>query len=274
MKYLILLFILISCSNLQAQTPASATVNASGWKRVAHVDGLEGRGFGKISLFTIGGSSAPYYLDIEWFKDWTVTGGLSIKSNSKAGFWTGARLTYDNDTTFIEVNFSKELSSLSLLSDTYGWNVAKVYSGALPNGGGTIRAEAKAGQLSLNDQFFVGYNGFVGIGTNAPKEALSVNGNIRAQEIKVETSNWPDYVFKEDYKLKTLEAVASFVKEKGHLPEIPKATDIEKQGYSLNEMDKILLKKIEELTLYLIEKDNELKMLREEMEVLKTQTKN
>ena len=102
-------------------------------------------------------------------------------------------------------------------------------------------------------------NGYVGVGTVSPKEMLSVNGNIRARQIKVETANWPDYVFNADYNLKSLDFVEKFIQSNGHLPDVPKAEIVEKEGYSLNEMDKILLKKIEELTLHLIEKDKEVK---------------
>lgn len=262
-KYLVFLFILIGCMEVKAQSTVIASVNASGWKRIGYTNVGNGRGFGKISLFTTGGSTTPNHIDIEWFKDWKDNGGISVKSNSQAGFWSAARLTFSNDTTFIEVNFNRELSNFNIMVDSYGWNVSKLYSGFLPNGGGLVKAEAKAGQMSLNDQFFVGYNGFVGIGTNTPKELLSVNGNIRARQVKVETSNWPDYVFKDDYNLPSLADTEEFIKTNGHLPEIPKAETIEKEGYSLNEMDKILLKKIEEMTLHLIRLDKENKELKE-----------
>lgn len=98
-------------------------------------------------------------------------------------------------------------------------------------------------------------NGNVGIGIETPKEKLSVNGNIRAHEIKVETTNWPDYVFKSEYKLPSLAETEQYIQENGHLPDVPKAAEAEANGVSLGEMNKILLKKIEELTLHLIEKD-------------------
>ncbi|EFK58570.1 hypothetical protein U0038_06445 [Sphingobacterium spiritivorum] len=101
-------------------------------------------------------------------------------------------------------------------------------------------------------------NGNVGIGTTTPTERLSVNGNIRAREIKVETNNWPDYVFEEDYKLTPLAEVETFIKANKHLPEVPSAREIEEDGLSLGEMNKLMMKKIEELTLHLIEKDRQL----------------
>lgn len=110
------------------------------------------------------------------------------------------------------------------------------------------------------DNLLVKYNsnGFVGIGTDNPQEELSVKGKIRAHEIKVETANWPDYVFKPEYQLPSLIETEQFIKENGHLPEIPKASEVEANGLSLGEMNKLMMKKIEELTLHLIEKDKEI----------------
>ncbi|NQX37416.1 hypothetical protein SAMN05421820_103602 [Pedobacter steynii] len=95
-------------------------------------------------------------------------------------------------------------------------------------------------------------NGNVGIGTDKPNSKLAVNGNIRAHEIKVETANWPDYVFAKSYLLPSLDETESYIKEKGHLPGIPSAVEVAKEGIDLGEMNGKLLKKIEELTLHLI----------------------
>ncbi len=95
---------------------------------------------------------------------------------------------------------------------------------------------------------------------------LEIYGNIRANEIKVEVKNWPDYVFKPNYKIRSLAETEKFIQVNGHLPDMPKAEIVEKEGYSLNEMDKLLLRKVEELTVQLIEKD---KVITEMMKRLK-----
>ena len=106
------------------------------------------------------------------------------------------------------------------------------------------------------------FAGKVGIKTDTPGEYdLAVNGKIRSHEIKVETANWPDYVFEEGYNLKTLSEIEKYIKMHGHLPEMPKALQAEANGVSLGEMDKLLLKKIEELTLHMIEKEREIERL-------------
>ena len=96
-------------------------------------------------------------------------------------------------------------------------------------------------------------NGDIGIGTDSPTEKLEVNGTIRTKEVKVEASPWPDYVFEPDYELRSLEETEAFVKEHRHLPEIPSASELEANGLPLGEMNRLLMKKIEELTLHQIE---------------------
>jgi hypothetical protein len=109
-------------------------------------------------------------------------------------------------------------------------------------------------------------SGSLGIGTtlasNPNNYKLAVNGTIGANEVIIETSSstWPDYVFEEDYPLMPLTDLESFLKQNKHLPGIPTAEEVEEKGQSLGEMNALLLKKVEELTLYVIqleERDNE-----------------
>lgn len=85
-------------------------------------------------------------------------------------------------------------------------------------------------------------NGDLGISTTTPREKLSVNGKIRAHEIKVAT-NWPDYVFAEGYNVGTLEELEGYIKANKHLPQIPAAKEVKENGVELGEMNKLLLKK-------------------------------
>ena len=117
-------------------------------------------------------------------------------------------------------------------------------------------------------------SGKIGIGTNSPQEALSVNGNIRAKEIKVEASPWPDYVFEDSYELIDLKQLEEFIKLNKHLPEIPKASQVENEGAELGKMNGLLLKKIEELTIYLIQKDKQIDALNEKVQELDSKLNN
>ena len=112
--------------------------------------------------------------------------------------------------------------------------------------------------LEYQTAMFLDLNGQIGIGTLSPREKLSVNGNIRAKEVKVEATNWPDYVFEEGYKVGTLEELEKYIKTNKHLPEMPTAKEVAANGIELGEMNKKLLEKIEELTLHLIEKDKKI----------------
>ncbi|MEN5197208.1 hypothetical protein [Sphingobacterium faecium] len=113
-------------------------------------------------------------------------------------------------------------------------------------------------------------SGNVGIGIVDPKEKLVVKGKVVAEEIKVQAVKWPDYVFKPEYKLPSLTETEQFIKAHGHLPDVPKATDVEANGVSLGEMNKVLLKKVEELTLHLIEKDQEVKLQNQRISEIET----
>ncbi len=106
-------------------------------------------------------------------------------------------------------------------------------------------------------------NGYVGIGTKTPDSKLTVKGKIHAEEVKIDLSvPAPDYVFKKDYDLLTIEEVQQYIQEKGHLPNIPSATIMETEGVDLGTMNMKLLEKIEELTLYTIEQEKEIQELK------------
>lgn len=102
--------------------------------------------------------------------------------------------------------------------------------------------------------------GKVGIGTTDPDAELAVKGKIHAQEVKVDLNGAvaPDFVFEADYNLRTLKETETYIKANGHLPEIPSAKEMEKNGVKLKEMNLKLLQKVEELTLYMINMNKQL----------------
>lgn len=145
----------------------------------------------------------------------------------------------------------------------------------------SFRTHYGAGAIDLKfatpyttDALVIKNDGKIGIGTSNPGSFhLAVEGKIGAREIEVTLQTpWPDFVFSKDYKLKSLPEIEEFIKNEGHLPDVPSAKEIENNNINLGEMDAILLQKIEELTLHLIimEKNNEeLKLKIEELTKLK-----
>lgn len=120
-------------------------------------------------------------------------------------------------------------------------------------------------------------NGKIGIGTTTPDELLTVKGKIHTQEVLVDLDGAvaPDYVFEKyfngfskafpEYELISIKELENFLKENKHLPNVPSAKEMEEKGIPLKEMNLILLQKIEELTIYIIEQQKEIEILKEKI---------
>ena len=120
-------------------------------------------------------------------------------------------------------------------------------------------------------------DGKIGIGTERPDELLTVKGKIHTQEVLVDLQGAvaPDYVFEHyftgtsvampNYSLISLPELEAYLKKHNHLPEIPSAETLGKEGMSLKEMNLLLLKKIEELTIYTLQQQKEIEELKEKV---------
>jgi hypothetical protein len=107
-------------------------------------------------------------------------------------------------------------------------------------------------------------SGNVGIGLSNPTEKLTVNGNIKSKKVTVTQTGWPDYVFQPSYCLLSLDSLEGFISANRHLPEVPSAKEVEQNGVNLGDNQAALLKKIEELTLYIIELNKKVARLEKE----------
>lgn len=178
----------------------------------------------------------------------TVFGRLGEGDGTGNGTFLGVQ---GFETQFTEHNGK----AFSIIHNFYGQTNSSInfYRGPSMTGGLiTFNTDANIERLRI------GTDGNVGIGTTNPKGyKLAVNGKIRAQEIKVEVTDWPDYVFDKSYQLPTLQQTEKHIKEKGHLPGIPSAVEVKANGIDLGEMNAKLLQKIEELTLQVIELSNQ-----------------
>lgn len=102
------------------------------------------------------------------------------------------------------------------------------------------------------------------------KTDMKLTGDLFCAEVNIVADvTWPDYVFNEEYNLKSLSELEKFLKQNKHLPDVPSAADIKEKGINVGEINAILLKKIEELTLYLIEQNKKISSLEEEMTKIK-----
>ena len=171
-------------------------------------------------------------------EDGTLNSIGDIKTE-RSIFWGSAKLSYTYP--YNEVRFG----------DNTGWFMS------------FVRNSDNKHLLDIKD------NGYVGIGTTNPQSLLSVKGKISAQEVQVTLNGWSDFVFFDSYRLRPLSEVETFIQENKHLPDVPSAAVVEKEGVNLGEMDAILLRKIEELTLYMIEIKKENESLKREIEKLK-----
>jgi len=127
----------------------------------------------------------------------------------------------------------------------------------------------RTGGLAWGEAMRIKGNGNVGIGTIDPgTNKLAVEGTIGARRVKVTQTSWADFVFEPDYQLPSLADLESYIKANKHLPDVPSAKEVAKDGVDLGEMNRILLQKIEELTLHVIEESRRNKELEEKMRLL------
>ena len=180
-------------------------------------------------------------------------------------------LTFQDDARFeVSSNAIPSLSSSSFSMPQYGIATPSTTGAAdLWLAGYNAIRMFTAG--NVNPVVNILYSGNVGIGTQNPDQKLTVKGNIHAEEVIIDLAVPADYVFKPNYKLMPLHQVEQFVKANSHLPEIPSASEITKNGLSMGEMQNKLLQKVEELTLYAIEMKKEINALKDENKRIKTQ---
>lgn len=190
----------------------------------------------------------------------TPVGALSIDGSMKiAGSFTTARISVGTQYN------SKLITLFDSPTDWYGFGIQSYQ----------MRLQVPS---NARFSFFGGDNleavtikgsGNVGIGTAAPDQKLTVNGTLHGKEVIVDLSiPGPDYVFEKTYALPSLDSVKIYIDQNKHLPDVPPACEMEQNGIKLGDMNMLLLKKVEELTLYMIELKNENKELKKRVEQL------
>ena len=214
--------------------------------------------------------------------------GLSSSANGfiMLGNGTGTSLVMDNNEIMVRNNYSS-VSTLSLQNN--GGELAVGGRTTINKDGEALKLNGNNPGISFfqngvfksfinqsNSGLFVGVNGGnlqldatgqVAIGNVIPAASaykLTVTGKIICEELKVKlvSSIWPDYVFDKKYKLPTLSYLENFIEKNKHLPNIPSAAEVEKNGIEVGDMQKKMMEKIEELTLYIIDLQKQIDLLK------------
>lgn len=213
-----------------------------------------------------------------------------VGSTLYAQYWGGNLSLCDNDNGRVGIGLISPSAKLQVVDGvdasmtTHGYIVAGLTTGAnvvLDNN------EIMARNNGAATGFFIQHDGGnlllcgtgggrVGIGITseanmpAAEYLLAVDGKVIAEEIRVELSNdWPDYVFTEDYNLRPLDQLQKEIDLHGHLPGLPSANEVKADGFELGEMQRKLVEKVEELTLYVLELHRANEGLKREVERLK-----
>jgi hypothetical protein len=222
----------------------------------------------------IGTTNPSYKLDIAGTSNATGQSWFSYGNTNMSGYsWTNSALT-TNSIEIVNNNGTVNNLAPTLAFHRYGSGGPQFRLAA--DGSCVLYLESAGANSARNPAPYGGgpnsyftrlhidgaltTTGNVGIGTTDTKGyTFAVNGSAIATSMTVKlNSTWPDYVFDTDYKLTELNELKAYVEKHHHLPEIPSADQMTKNGVNLGDMNIKLLKKVEELTLYLIEKDKQL----------------
>jgi hypothetical protein len=231
--------------------------------------------FAKINTnWSTGGHRTPLSLGTHW----NQFGQLYLDTMDRIGIGT------TSPQALFHVNHSGDNTSAFMLGD---WTTPSYNTGIY------LRSTGKPVIRTGSDATFGIYNhpndnqgitiygseGWVGIGDTTPSYMLDVAGTVRAAKIisddtvicdVVKINNWkieaPDYVFNRNYALPKLENVEKFIKEKKHLPDVPSARQMKTDGVDVAKMNMVLLKKVEELTLYVIEQNKKIEALEKKVQ--------
>ena len=232
-------------------------------------------GFADTDDDFVGGIQYNHTNDIMYFRVNNHASDMVIDKNGNIGVGT------TNPTQEVDVNGEVQSKGFVLVDPSLGSNTDYTALYREDSGPDNATVKLRIGDDTLGSfhigyrywstgewisRFYVNNNGRIGIGTTNPDAKLTVKGDIHAEEVKVDLDvPAPDYVFKEGYDLKSLQEIQDYIKEHGHLPNIPSAQEMEEDGIELGAMNMKLLEKIEELVLYALEQQAQIEELNQKV---------
>ena len=202
---------------------------------------------------------------------------LVVKTNGRIGIGTdnpveavqiGHKFVIHNGgTKVIGYNWNYENGSAKYITNGYSSQIRFGANGTLSF---VVSPSGSAGQNITDEKYAIHItnDGKIGIGTtNTSGYDLAIKGTVVAQDVTVkEYYNWPDFVFSNEHNILPIPELENYIKRNKHLPGIPSAKEVKENGLKLGEMNKLLLQKVEELTLYIIQQQKEIEKLKKEVE--------
>lgn len=190
-------------------------------------------------------------------------GDLYVANNSNVGIGTLTPSTKLHVVGKIFANASGEAIKLDGSNPNIGFYNNGTYRSFISQSGTELFLGVNGGNLHLDAQQ-------IAIGNVVPAASaykLTVGGKIICEELKVklQSAPWPDYVFSDSYKLTPLSDLKNFIDKNKHLPNIPSAIDVQQNGIELGDMQTRLMEKVEELTLYIIDQQNQINELKKQI---------
>ena len=198
---------------------------------------------------------------LEFFTNTATNTGIiermRITNNGNVGIGTTCpqnKFVVSNGTAGLEINPSATISSATGTYVVSYNRSTSAYADIIFDQGGSYTVLKAGGNIGINTTDTKGY-------------MLAVNGTAIATAMTVKLyANWPDYVFKPQYQLPSLAEVKTYIDQNQHLPDMPSEAEVTKNGVNLGEMNTLLTKKVEELTLYLIEQNKQIAAQQKAME--------
>lgn len=271
-----------SVGNFALTVPENGGFSGFGWTAPDAVVGI--RPYGGSDPFRVIGTDFA----TDFIVDHNGKVGVGMDPNTLSATFSVAGTSYISDRLAINASVATSTSALSIS----GTDEIVTLLGTNPylqiehagNRVGYIRASGQNFQVATNSEndfgklefrtngssrMWIDANGAVaigGAGNVATGYLLSVDGKVMCEELRVEMSPWPDYVFEEEYPLRSLQSLREYVTLHNRLPGIPAAGQVESEGLDVGQMQGLLMEKIEELTLYILQLDEENRKLQDRLQ--------